>query len=172
RMLDDGIGAGDRPTPRAHTAQPLLTDEAVVARVLAGDLASFELIMRRYNQRIFRIVRAITADDDEAGDVVQETYVRAYEHLAQFEGRAKFSTWLTRIAIHEATARSRRLKRMRLSGGEHPDAGSAGGGARTGEDEASMKELSGLLASAIDALPDELRAVFVLRAVEELDTRE
>ena len=86
-----------------------LTDDEVVRRVLGGDIALLEIIMRRYNQRLFRVVRSILKDDSQAEDIVQEAYVRAYEHLSQFEGRAKFSTWLTKIAIYEAYARLRRF---------------------------------------------------------------
>ncbi|HLH08983.1 MAG TPA: sigma-70 family RNA polymerase sigma factor [Terriglobales bacterium] len=76
------------------------SDEHVVRRVLSGEVELFELIMRRYNQRLYRAARAILHDDAETEDVIQDTYVRAYEHLRQFEGRSQFSTWLTRIAVH------------------------------------------------------------------------
>src|ERR1700745_3009559 len=88
------------------------TDEHVVERVLGGETALYELLMRRHNQRVYRIARAILRDDAEAEDVMQDAYVRAYQNLADFEGRAKFSTWLTRIAVHEALARSRRRGRF------------------------------------------------------------
>src|SRR5579883_522668 len=88
-----------------------LKDEEIVARVLAGETFLFEIIMRRYNQRLYRASRAILRNDAQAEDVVQDTYVRAYQHLAQFAGKAMFSTWLIRIAVHEALARVRNLKR-------------------------------------------------------------
>src|ERR1041384_1894018 len=94
------------------TAQSELQDEEVVARVLAGETALFEILMRRYNQGLFRVSRVILRNDGEAEDVMQDAYVRAYEHLGQFAGKAAFSTWLTRIAIHEALARKRRRGRM------------------------------------------------------------
>src|SRR6516165_1559578 len=87
-------------------------DEEVVARVLGGERELFEILMRRHNQRIYRIVRGILDDDGEAEDVMQDAYVRAYQHLGQFEGRSTFVTWLTRIAMHEASARMDRLKRQ------------------------------------------------------------
>src|SRR6516165_9271528 len=87
------------------------SDEQVVARVVAGEVALFEVLMRRHNQRIYRIVRSILDDDGEAEDVMQDAYVRAYQHLKQFENRSTFVTWLTRIAMHEAFARAGRLKR-------------------------------------------------------------
>src|SRR5205814_1882264 len=84
-----------------------LTDNEVVDRVKAGDTALYEILMRRYNQRLYRVARAILRDDAESEDVMQDAYVRAYEHLDQFAGRSLFSTWLTRIAAHEALARLR-----------------------------------------------------------------
>lgn len=80
------------------------TDREIVDRVKAGDTALYEIIMRRYNQRILR-------GDAESEDVMQDAYVRAYQHLDQFEGRAPFPTWLTRIAVHEALTRGRTRKR-------------------------------------------------------------
>ena len=93
------------------------TDEEIVDRVRAGDLALYEVIMRRYNQRLYRVARAILHNDAEAEDVMQDAYVRAYTHLDQFAGRAPFSTWLTRIAVHEALARLR--SRNRIPGGRY-----------------------------------------------------
>src|SRR5689334_3766831 len=87
-------------------------DEEIVRRVLEGETALYEIIMRRHNQRLYRAARAILRDDSEAEDVLQDTYVRAYQHQGQFAGRAKFSTWLTRIAVHEALARVARRGRM------------------------------------------------------------
>jgi RNA polymerase sigma-70 factor, ECF subfamily len=86
------------------------TDEEVVDRVQAGETALYEIIMRRYNRHLYRVVRAILLDDGETEDVMQDAYVRAYRHLGQFEKRAPLSTWLTRIAVHEALARLRRRK--------------------------------------------------------------
>jgi len=93
------------------TSQEPLSDEEVVTRVLAGEIAMFEIVMRRHNQRLYRVARSILRNDGEAEDVMQDAYVRAHEHLDQFAGRAKFSTWLTRIAVHEALARQRRGNR-------------------------------------------------------------
>src|SRR5262245_65435660 len=85
-----------------------LSDEEVVARVLGGETALFEILMRRHNERIYRTARAILRDDTEAEDVMQQAYVNAYMHLQQFDGRAQFATWLTLIAVPEALARARR----------------------------------------------------------------
>ena len=76
-----------------------LSDEEVVARVLAGERQLFEVLMRRHNQRLYRVVRSILRSDTEAEDVVQDAYVRAYSHLGQFEGRSSFATWPSGSAI-------------------------------------------------------------------------
>ena len=87
----------------------VLPDEAIVTQILDGHVALFELLMRRHNERLYRAARAILRDDAEAEDVMQQAYVNAYANLRQFAGKARFSTWLTRIAINEALARVRRL---------------------------------------------------------------
>src|SRR5690349_7720963 len=88
-----------------------LSDEDIVSRVVQGQTALFEILMRRHNERIYRAARAIVRDESEAEDVMQQAYVNAYAHLRQFDGRAAFATWLTRITIHEALARIRRRRR-------------------------------------------------------------
>src|SRR5687768_14283533 len=89
-----------------------MSDEEVVRRVIAGETALYEILMRRHNQRLYRAARAILGNDGEAEEVMQEAYVRAYIHLEQFDGRAKFSTWLTKIAVHEALARARKRRKI------------------------------------------------------------
>src|SRR4029079_1029487 len=106
-----GIGIG---RTGVEAANAVLTDEEVVRRVIEGEPALFEILMRRYNQRLFRITRSFVTNDHEAEDIIQDAYVRAYEHLSQFEGRARFSTWLTKIAIYEAYARVRRAEYRRM----------------------------------------------------------
>ncbi len=149
-------------------------DAEAVARVCAGDVAAFELLMRRYNQRLFRLARSVLRDENEAEDVVQETYLRAYEALPRFEGRAQFSTWISRIAFHEALARLRRRNRTELvdfADSEridmHPHSTEL-----PAEQLASAKELAALLTLAVDRLPIDLRTAFTLRLVEGLDTNE
>lgn len=88
-----------------------IPDEEVVKQVLAGETALYEILMRRYNQRLYRVARSILRNDGDAEDVMQDAYVRAYEHLNQFAGEAKFSTWLTKIAVYEALGRVRRRGR-------------------------------------------------------------
>jgi RNA polymerase sigma-70 factor (ECF subfamily) len=148
-----------------------LSDDEVVRRVLAGETARFETLMRRYNARLYRVARSIVRDDGEAEDVTQEAYVRAYQHLAQWEGRASFATWLTRIAVHEALSRVKKTTRLRLVP-EADEAASEGAVGSDPEGEAFRGEVRALLDSAIDALPADFRTVFVLRDVEELSQAE
>jgi len=146
-----------------------LSDEDVVSRVRAGERGLFEIIMRRYNQRIYRAVRAITGNDGEAEDVMQDAYVRAYTHLDQFAGRSSFATWLTRIAVHEALARRRRGERFVDLDDVMPTLAFSGHGP---EQRANDRELGAALQQAIDDLPPAFRTVFVLRDAEGLSTAE
>ena len=149
-----------------------LSDEQVVAHVVAGQTALFEILMRRYNERVYRVVRAIVRDDGEAEDVMQQAYVNAYANLRQFAGKARFSTWLTRIAINESLSRVRRrghyepfdeqLSNVEPFMAEHSSPNP--------ERQAFTGELRALLEWAIDGLPDGAREVFVLREVEGLST--
>ncbi len=159
----------------AAPARPVLADEEVVRRVRGGESELFELIMRRYNQRLYRVARSILRDDVEAEDVMQQAYLNAFAHLDQFAGNARFSTWLTRIAVHEALARARR--RARFRGLDGTDDGPEErtllqDGRPDPERQAHTAELRLLLEAAIDALPGHYRSVFVLREAEGLDTLE
>jgi RNA polymerase sigma-70 factor, ECF subfamily len=160
------------------TSAPLsspLSDEEVVARVLGGDGALYEVLMRRYNQRLFRIARAILLNDHEAEDVMQDTYVRAYAALDQFAGRAKFSTWLTKIAIYEALRRSRIHARERPAAlrNETDESMKPLKSSRLDpEQETQRKETALFLEQAVDSLPDIYRSVFVLREIENMSTAE
>ena len=150
------------------------SDDDLVRRILSGDKTLYAALMRRYNQRLYRVVRAIIRQDHEAEDVVQYAYVTAYAKLSQFRGEASFGTWLTRIAINEAFARIRKAKRQSAhlelveSGGES----SMDKQDRDPEAEAQRREMRALLESKIDELPENLRIVFMMRDVQELNTAE
>ena len=146
-----------------------LTDEEIVERILGGETALFELLMRRYNQRLYRVTRAIVKDEGEAEDVTQDAYVRAFEHLDQFAGRARFSTWLTRIAVHEASARLHRRGRLIDIEESMPTLASSAAGP---EQRAADHELGQAIEEAVDALPEVYGSVFMLREGEGLSTAE
>jgi RNA polymerase sigma-70 factor, ECF subfamily len=160
-------------TEVAGVGEPL-SDLEIVRRVKAGEGALFELLMRRYNQRLYRVARAIVKNEAEAEDVMQQAYVNAYTHLGQFADRAKFSTWLTRITVYEALARLRRRGRLTeidamsdqdsrvVMASRGPDP----------EQEAITGELRVALERSLDSIPEIYRMAFVLREVEGLSTAE
>ncbi len=153
-----------------------LEDSQIVEQVLAGEIAAYEILMRRHNQRLYRAARAILKNDDEAEDVLQETYTRAYQHLRQFSGHAQFSTWLTRIAVHESLARLRQWKRTaETPATDDPwrwTMDSFESSAPLPDEQVLSAETRAVLESAIDSLPDSYRLVFVLREVEGMSTAE
>ncbi len=159
---------------RAAKPGDSISDEEAVQRVRAGETGVYEVIMRRYNQRLYRVARAILRDESEAEDVMQEAYVRAYHHLDQFAGEAKFSTWLTKIAVYEALHRRRLRSRLKTYGSMMEIAKRFVGflNTRDPEQQASAAELRRSLESAVGSLPDIYRSVFMFRSVEEMTVAE
>jgi RNA polymerase sigma-70 factor (ECF subfamily) len=169
-MPERGPTAADRLLVAENRA---LADEEVVARVCAGETALFEILMRRYNQRLFRVARGVVRNDAEAEDVVQQAYVSAYTHLAQFGGQAQFPTWLTRIALHEAFACNRRRgRRGEIDIEEHDHMKALVSDSRSPEDHASGRELTSILEAAVDQLAEPYRIVFMMREVQQLSVAE
>ena len=166
----------------SHGGPPAaLTDTDIVRRVQAGDGALFEILMRRHNQRVYRVVRAVVKDEADVEDVMQQAYINAFTHLHQFEERAQFSTWLIRIALHEAFGRRRKVQRSESTTARiPPDAGADPGGFMDTlsspnadpERQAYAQELHRVLEAAVDTLPESYRTVFMLRDVEGLSTSE
>lgn len=159
------------PGKRQAEADAKLSDRDLVARVREGDIAAFELIMRRHNRRMYRIARSVLRNEADAEDAVQDAYIRAYERLADFRGPDGFASWLGRIAFTVALDRIRRrgnvvalddVQTQRHA--QMPLATQMPGPERL----AASSDLRALIERAVDALPDEFRAVFVLRAVEGL----
>ena len=158
-----------------------LSDANLAARIVGGDEAAFTLLMRRYNQTLYRTARCILKDDAEAEDAVQEAYLLAYKAMPGFRGDAKLSTWLVKIVVNESIARMRKRARraevIHLDGQTHEDIQAAEGymnEATTEEPEraALQAEARRLLEARIDKLPDAFRTVFVLRALEEMTVEE
>jgi RNA polymerase sigma factor (sigma-70 family) len=147
-----------------------LPDVALIDRILAGEKKLFEFIMRRYNQRLFRIGMSLLNDENEVEDAMQATYVKAYEHLGRFERRSSAGTWLIRILMNECLAQKKRKSRAAARFKEEAME------IKTGiETPASMllnKELGRALENALSELPEKYRVVFVLREIEEMNTRD
>jgi RNA polymerase sigma-70 factor, ECF subfamily len=156
-----------------------LSEAAVVALARTGDREAFRVVMKRCNQRLFRVARAVMRDDAEAEDVLQEAYSRAFAAIGAFRGESGIATWLTRIVLNEAHGR---LRRRKLTVGlEEVETAQLGAeimsfpGAPRSEDpeaDAAHAQIHRLLERAIDALPEPFRLVFILREVEELSVEE
>lgn len=167
---------------KAHAAIATLSDVALVDLARADDEAAIRTIVQRHNRRLFRVARAIVRNDAEAEDIVQATYVQAFTHLETFRREAQFSTWLTRIAVNEALGRVRRRKTTTgLEELEMQRGGSDGGEVlrfpispwtSDPETELARSQARFLLERAVDSLPPEFRAVFVLRDVEGMSTHD
>lgn len=170
--------------PQSHDVRArdyaALEDADLVALVRGGDRQAFRHVMRRSNQRLFRVARGVLNNDDEAEDVVQEAYVHAYEKLATFRGEASLLTWLTRIVLNEAYGRLRH--RRPTVDIEQIEAAQAEGGrvlafpSRFGSEDpaaaAAREQMRHLLERAVDELPEPFRIVFVLREIEECTVEE
>ena len=148
----------------------VISDAEVVARVVAGETELFELLVRRHNQRLYRVVRSRVLDDDEAEDALQQAHVNAWKALHQFEGRSQFLTWMTRIAIRSADALvAKRLRRSDAESEITAEQYAAWDGSDLSE---SRSELRHLIEQAIASLEPKYSTVFVLREVEGLSTLE
>jgi RNA polymerase sigma-70 factor (ECF subfamily) len=157
-------------------ALAILDDESVIGRVKKGETALFEIVMRRYNQRLYRIIRSILGTDSDVEDVLQEAYLKAYGHLEQFEGRSSFATWLTKIAVYEAMARARRGRRFRplevAVGDDESRVVELRSNLPGPEENAAGHELMRLIEEAVDHLPETFREVFVMREIEQMNQAE
>ena len=156
-----------------------LSDPEIVRRIRAGETALFEILMRRHNQRVYRAARAVVKDEAEVEDVMQQAYINAFTHLHQFEDRSQFSTWLIRIALHEAFGRRRKMRRSESMTDTQSNADDRGELMDTiaspqpdPERQAYARELHRVLEAAVDTLPDTYRTVFMLREIEGLSTSE
>ncbi|MEP6944222.1 MAG: RNA polymerase sigma factor [Betaproteobacteria bacterium] len=162
-------------------ALTLASDPDLAARVAAKDTVAFEVLMRRYNGRLFRVARAILQDDAEAEDALQDAYLSAYAKIAGYRGDSALATWLTRIVINEALGRLRRRKRdgvvVPFSGATQTDQDEEAANVRddpsdSPETATLRAELRRLLERRIDELPVAFRTVFLLREVEEMTAAE
>jgi RNA polymerase sigma-70 factor, ECF subfamily len=152
-------------------------DSILISEVLAGRIEAFEELVRRYDRRIYRVTIAITQNKEDAEDAMQDAFLKALEHLDQFAGSARFSTWLTRIAVNEALQRLR--KRSRFDSLEEPvDIGDSlvpqqvEDWRENPEQQYARDELKDILEKAIGSLPPIYRMVFVLRDVEQMSNED
>jgi RNA polymerase sigma-70 factor (ECF subfamily) len=155
------------PNPALETC----SDEEIVARILGGESALFEVIVRRHSRLLYRVALSVLRNDSDAEDVVQDTYVSAFQHLTQFAGRANFITWLTRIALYRALARLRsRRREVSLDDDQTRERLWLVHRGPSPEQNLCARETAHLLNSAIRSLPENYRRVLVLRDIQEIDT--
>ncbi len=146
------------------------TDEQLINQILHGQRELFEIFVHRHSRRLYRIAAAILRSENDAEDVVQDTLCSAYEHLAQFAGRASFTTWLTRIAIYRALALKSRRREVALQDDEGQPIVPLVDRRPTPEQTVCAQEDRVALCAAINALPASYRRVVVLRDIAEIDT--
>jgi RNA polymerase sigma-70 factor (ECF subfamily) len=160
-------------------AEPPSDESKLVEAARSGDIGAFESLVRRYDRNVFRIAQHITQNREDAEDVVQDAFLKAYQNLGQFQGQSKFYTWLVRIAVNEALMRLRRRRPERMVSIDED--------VKTEEDSIpreiadwspnpeqlyTQSELKDILGKTIQGLPPSFRTVFVLRDVEGLSTEE
>ena len=156
------------------------TDESVLlAQSRRGDTRAFAELVRRYEGKIFRLAQHITQNREDAEDVLQETFMKAYEHLDQFKGDSKFYTWIVRIAVNQALMKLRRRKTDKsvsldeqIDTGEDTIVREIAAWDEDPEQQFSREELGSILDRAIQSLEPPYRSVFVLRDIDELSTEE
>lgn len=154
-------------------------DAALVARARDGDPAAFEELVQKYERKVFRLAKNITNNDEDAEDVLQETFLKAYSHLDGFQGNSKFYTWLVRIAVNEALMKLRKRKSDKtvsldegIETGEETMVREIAVWEDDPEQRYSQEEIRAILREAISALRPAFRTVFILRDIEELSTEE
>lgn len=161
------------------TPAEVFDETPLVERARTGDAAAFTELVNRYERKIFRLAKHITQNDEDAEDVLQETFLKAYSHLDTFQGQSKFYTWIVRIAVNEALMKLRKRKSSKTVSLDEPT--------DTGEEtmvreiavwdedpeqKYSQSELREILDKAVESLKPAFRTVFVLRDIEELSTEE
>jgi RNA polymerase sigma-70 factor (ECF subfamily) len=149
-----------------------IDDQQIINDILNGDKGKYALLTRKYNQRLYRISKGYLKDESEIEDVMQDSYVKAFQSLSKFENKSQFSTWLTRILINECLQRLRKDKKeyamdvnddyetMKIMDHDNP------------EKRSLNKELKALLERAISNLPDKYRLIFLMREIEKMSIEE
>ena len=163
----------------ATTETGIFDESALVAKAREGDTAAYNELINRYSPKIYRLAKHITQHDEDAEDVLQETFLKAFEHLGDFQGQSKFYTWIVRIAVNESLMKLRKRKSDRtvpldepLDTGEDTVVREIAVWDENPEQKYSREELGEILDEAVQSLRPVFRTVFVLRDIEELSTEE
>ena len=151
-------------------------DFDVIKKVISGEKGLYEILMRRNNQKLFRVIRSYIKDDDLIKDIMQNTYIKAYEKLYQFSEKSEFSTWLIRIGINEALREIRSTKTQVIN---HPNSATrndvikiSGSNNLNPEKEMMQKETKWVLEKAIDELPSKYKTAYILKEIEGMSIAE
>ncbi|HEY2417212.1 MAG TPA: RNA polymerase sigma factor [Steroidobacteraceae bacterium] len=152
-------------------------DASLVRSVVAGEPAAFELLMRRYNRRLYRVARAVLRSDEEAEDALQEAYLSAFRSIGQFRQESALSTWLSRLVLNQCLGRLRRSARRQnvipiVSSNTASEINAMPDDAEGPDQALGRAQMRALLERKLDALPESFRVVFVLRSVEDLSVEE
>src|ERR1700733_9503878 len=164
--------------PRPPLAGPIDDELQLVTAARAGDVAAFETLVNRYERKIFRLGMNITGNREDAEDVMQEAFLKAYQHLPEFEGNSRFYTWLVRIAVNQALMKLRKRRPNQVSLDEEIETGEESmpreveDWGPSPEDRYEQSELGKILGDTIADLDPPFRIVFQLRDIEELSTEE
>lgn len=163
----------------AKVAEPQTEELVLVDAARQGDVGAFEQLIKRYDRNVFRIAQHITQNREDAEDVVQDAFIKAYQNLKQFQGNSKFYTWLVRIAVNEALMKLRQRRGDRtvpldepLDTGEETMAREIAVWGDNPEQQYSKEEMQNILSDAVDSLKPDFRTVFTLRDIEEMSTEE
>src|SRR5689334_17542171 len=166
-------------TIQPKVGEPLTEELQLVQAAKGGDVSAFEDLVKRYDRNVFRIAQHITQNREDAEDVVQDAFLKAYQNLGQFQGQSKFYTWLVRIAVNEALMRLRRRRPERMVSLDEDVKTEEDSMPReiadwspNPEQQYTQGELKDILSRTIQGLPASFRTVFVLRDVEGLSTEE
>ena len=155
-----------------QTATRQLADNEVIRRVLSGEKEWFEILIRRYNQTLYRVIRGYNVSEDDIEDIMQEAYLRAYERLDQFRGNSGFSTWLIRIGINETLQLKRKAKEVILNEDNHELTSKLKQLTETQPMKSTSPDTRAIIEKALDRLPEKYKIVFVLHELEGLDHEE
>ncbi len=177
-LWDNGVSR-NMATESIPVETPVDDELELVTRAKQGDMTSFSALLRRYEGKIFRLAMNITQNREDAEDVLQESFLKAYEHLDQFLGNSKFYTWIVRIAVNQALMKLRKRRSDRavsldeqIDTGEDTVVREIAAWDPDPEQRYSQEELHEILSTAIDELAPIYRTVFTLRDVDGLSTEE
>ena len=168
------------PVPTTPLPSQVVKDDEpiLVSAAKSGDIGAFETLVGRYERKIFRLTNNITQNKEDAEDAMQEAFLKAFEHLGEFQGNSRFYTWLVRIAVNQALMKLRRRRPNQISLDEEIDTGEdtmprvVEDWGPTPEERYEQTEMSHILSDVIGELDPSFRVVFQLRDIEEMSTEE